>query len=160
MKQLVDYIEMRVPAKSEYVAVIRLTLSGIANRMGYEYDAIEDLKIAVSEACTNAVQHAYKNVEDGNIVVGFAIYEGKLEVMIADNGKSFDFEKTKSELSPYSESSPIDDLSEGGLGIYLMETLMDEVRVLNNAGVTVFMVKYLSEERVNHDPTISSYKAN
>ncbi|MBU8880532.1 anti-sigma B factor RsbW [Bacillus sp. FJAT-29790] len=160
MKQLVDYIEMKIPAKPEYIGVIRLTLSGIASRMGYAYDDIEDLKIAISEACTNAVQHAYKNDEGGEIIVGFGLYENKLEMMIADSGKSFNFEQTKSELGPYSASSSIDQLSEGGLGLYLIETLMDEVRVLNNSGVTVFMVKYLSGERVNHDTTISSYEAN
>lgn len=160
MKQLVDYIEMKVPAKPEYVGIIRLTLSGIASRMGYSYDDIEDLKIATSEACTNAVQHAYKNNGGGEVVVGFGLYMDRLEVMIADNGKSFDFEQTKNELGPYSASSPVDQLPEGGLGLYLMETLMDEVRVLLNSGVTVFMTKYLSGERIDHDTTISSYKAN
>ena len=56
---MMDYIEMKIPAKPDYLGVIRLTLSGIANRMGYTYEEIEDIKIALSEACTNAVQHAY-----------------------------------------------------------------------------------------------------
>jgi serine/threonine-protein kinase RsbW len=160
MKQLVDYIEMKIPAKPEYVGIIRLTLSGIASRMGYSYDVIEDLKIATSEACTNAVHHAYKNKEYGEVVIGFGLYDDRLEVMVADNGRSFDFEQTKNELGPYSTSSPIDQLPEGGLGLYLMETLMDEVRVLVNSGVTVFMTKYLSGERIDHGTTISNYEAN
>lgn len=159
MKRL-DYIEMKVPAKPEYVGIIRLTLSGIASRMGYSYDDIEDLKIATSEACTNAVQHAYMNTEDGEVIVGFGLYVDRLEVVIADNGKSFDFEQMKNELGPYSASSPVEQLPEGGLGLYLMETLMDEVRVLVNSGVTVFMIKYLSGERINHDTTISNYETN
>ncbi|MBZ5753083.1 anti-sigma B factor RsbW [Metabacillus rhizolycopersici] len=160
MNQFVDYIEMEIPAKPEYVGIIRLTLSGIASRMGYTYDDIEDLKIAISEACTNAVQHSYKSEEGGEIVIGFGLYKDKLEIMIADNGKSFNFEQTKRKLGPYSASSTIDQLSEGGLGLYLIETLMDEVRVLNNSGVTVFMVKYLNGERVNHDTTISNNETN
>jgi serine/threonine-protein kinase RsbW len=160
MKQLVDYIEVKMPAKPEYVGVIRLTLSGIASRMGYGYEEIEDLKIAVSEACTNAAQHAYKHNDGGEMIIGFGVYENKLEIMIADNGKSFNFEQTKDKLGPYTASSSIDQLSEGGLGLYLMETLMDEVHVFNNSGVTVFMVKYLSGERVNHDTTISDYEEN
>jgi serine/threonine-protein kinase RsbW len=160
MKQLVDYIEVKMPAKPEYVGVIRLTLSGIATRMGYAYEEIEDLKIAVSEACTNAVQHAYKDNTGGEIIVGFGIYETKLEIMIADNGESFNFEETRNKLGPYSATSTTDQLMEGGLGLYLMETLMDEVHVFDNTGVTVFMVKYLSGERVNHDTTISKYEEN
>ncbi|MEY2194134.1 anti-sigma B factor RsbW [Neobacillus sp. BF23-41] len=160
MKQLVDYIEVKMPAKPEYVGVIRLTLSGIASRMGYAYEEIEDLKIAVSEACTNAVQHAYKDNAFGETIVGFGIYENKLEIMITDNGESFNFEQTRDKLGPYSASTTTDQLVEGGLGLYLMETLMDEVHVFDHSGVTVFMVKYLSGERVNHDTTISNYEEN
>lgn len=158
MKRVMDYVEMKIPAKPEYVGVIRLTISGIASRIGYTYEEIEDIKIAVSEACTNAVQHAYPNDEGGEVIVGFGIYEDKLEVMVADSGKSFNFLQTKNELGPYTETSTVDQLTEGGLGLYLIETLMDEVRVSNTSGVTVFMVKYLGGERENHDETISDRK--
>jgi serine/threonine-protein kinase RsbW len=160
MNQLMDYIEMQIPAKAEYVGVIRLTLSGIASRMGYTYEDIEDLKIAVSEACTNAVVHAYDKDEVGDIIVGFGIYNNKLEMMVADNGVSFNFLQTRSKLGPYSKTSETEQLVEGGLGLYLIETLMDDVRVLNESGVTVFMVKYLSGERETFDTTISNYEAN
>ncbi|MFK9091507.1 anti-sigma B factor RsbW [Bacillus salipaludis] len=160
MNEVMDYIEMKIPAKPEYVGVIRLTLSGIANRMGYTYEEIEDMKIAVSEACTNAVQHAYHKDEGGEVIIGFGIYQDKLEIVVADSGKSFNFLRTKEELGPYTESSTVDQLSEGGLGLYLIETLMDEVRVLNHSGVTVFMVKNRSGERENHDTTISNRETN
>lgn len=160
MNQLMDYIEMKIPAKADYLGVVRLTLSGISNRMGYTYEEIEDLKIAVSEACTNAVQHAYHKDENGEIIIGFGIYDNKLEIMVADNGVSFNFLQTKSDLGPYTKSSTTDQLAEGGLGLYLIETLMDDVRVLNQSGVTVFMVKYLSGERETDDTTISTYETN
>ncbi|MDR4181097.1 anti-sigma B factor RsbW, partial [Bacillus thuringiensis] len=44
--------------------------------------------------------------------------------------------------------------------LYLMETLMDEVRVQNHSGVTVAMTKYLNGERVDHDTTIKNYETN
>ncbi|MFJ7726066.1 anti-sigma B factor RsbW [Neobacillus sp. NPDC097160] len=160
MNEVMDYIEMKIPAKPEYVGVIRLTLSGIASRMGYTYEEIEDMKIAVSEACTNAVQHAYHKDEGGEVIIGFGIYQDKLEIVVADSGKSFNFLRIKEELGPYTESSTVDQLSEGGLGLYLIETLMDEVRVLNHSGVTVFMVKNRSGERENHDTTISNRETN
>ncbi|MBS4197254.1 anti-sigma B factor RsbW [Bacillus sp. FJAT-49870] len=148
MMQDFDYIEMKIPAMPEYVGVIRLTLSGIASRMGFTYDLIDDLKIAVSEAITNAVQHAYKKDEGGEIVVGFGLYQDKLEVMVADSGKSFDLNKARDEIGPYNEDSQIEFLREGGLGLYLIESLMDEVRIHQNEGVTVFMTKYLEGEQV------------
>jgi serine/threonine-protein kinase RsbW len=158
---VMDYIEMKIPAKPDYLSVIRLTLSGIASRMGYTFEVIEDLKIAVSEACTNAIQHAYSEDEVGEVIIGFGIYEDKLELMVADSGKSFDFIQTKNELGPYTESSTVDQLTEGGLGLYLIEALMDEVRVLDHTGgVTVLMVKHLSGERENHDTAISNRETN
>ncbi|MBY0121160.1 anti-sigma B factor RsbW [Bacillus sp. S/N-304-OC-R1] len=151
MNQTFDYIELKIPAKAEFVNVIRLTLSGIASRMGFLYDDIEDLKIAVSEACTNAVQHAYKEDEQGEVIVGFGLYGNRLEVMVADNGKSFDFLSARQSIGRYKQTDSVEYLREGGLGLYLIESLMDEVRIHNKEGVTVFMIKYLEGERVEMD---------
>ncbi|MFC4410552.1 anti-sigma B factor RsbW [Chungangia koreensis] len=146
-----DYIELRIPAKAQYIGVVRLTISGLANRIGFNYDDIEDLKIATSEAITNAVQHAYKEDETGEIVVGCALYEDRMEVMVADHGQSFNFDETKKMVGPYNENEDVLFLREGGLGLYLIETLMDEVKVHHEEGVTVFMTKYLRGEQVDQD---------
>lgn len=151
MNQHYDYIEMKFPAKPEFVGVVRLTLSGIASRMGYSYEDIEDLKIATSEACTNAVHHAYKGKENGDITVGFGIFETKLEIIVSDNGKSFNVDKMKEGMGPYNRSTAIEDLTEGGLGLYLIETLMDEVKIKNDNGISVLMTKQLNRERVGSD---------
>ncbi len=147
MMKAFDYIEIRVPAKSQYVSVIRLTISGLAVRVGFTYDEIEDLKIATSEAVTNVVHHAYKG-ESGEVVLGCALYSDKIEIMVADYGVSFNFEEVKSKIGPYHEDENVALLREGGLGIYLMESLMDEVKINNEGGVTVFMTKYVSREQV------------
>ena len=55
-----EVITLTIPAKPEYVSIARLTISGIATRMQFTIEEIDDLKIAISEACTNAVQHAHK----------------------------------------------------------------------------------------------------
>lgn len=157
MNQPFDYIEMKIPAKPEYVGVIRLTLSGIASRMGFSYEELDDLKIAISEACTNAVQHAYQNDGHGEVIVGFGLYQDKIEIMVADNGDSFDFEQARKGLGPYDQHDCVEFLREGGLGLYLIETLMDEVRIHHKVGVTVFMTKFLEGERVEIDAkTIST----
>ena len=157
MNETFEYIEMKIPAKPEFVGVIRLTLSGIASRMGFSYDEIEDLKIATSEACTNAVQHAYKNNENGEVIIGYGLYKDRLEVMVADNGESFDFDSARQGLGPYEQNSSVEFLREGGLGLYLIETLMDEVRIHHKEGVSVFMTKYREGEQVERDAeTIST----
>lgn len=157
MNKPYDYVEMKIPAKPEFVGVIRLTLSGIASRMGFTYDEIEDLKIATSEACTNAVQHAYKKNEKGEVIIGFGLYNDRLEVMVADSGQSFDFHSARKEIGPYDQNESVEFLREGGLGLYLIETLMDEVRIHHKEGVTVFMTKYREGEQVEMDAeTIST----
>ena len=144
-----DYIELRVPAKPQYVSVIRLTISGLASRVGFTYDEIEDLKIATGEAVTNVVHHAYNENEDGEVVVGCGVFEDKIEIMVADYGNSFNFEEIKSKTGPYSEGENVALLREGGLGLYLMEALMDEVKLNNEGGVAVFMTKYVTREQVS-----------
>ncbi|MEG0381014.1 MAG: anti-sigma B factor RsbW [Kurthia sp.] len=143
-----DYFEMRVPSKTQYVGVTRLAISGLANRLGFSYDDIEDLKIASSEAITNAIQHAYTDGDQGEVVIGCAIYSDKLEIMVADYGKSFDFEEVKEKVGPYDDDTNAEFIREGGLGLFLIESLMDEVKVLNDNGVTVFMTKYVAREQV------------
>jgi len=151
MTQEYDYVEMKIPAKPEYVGVIRLTLSGIASRIGFSYDDIEDLKIAISEACTNAVQHAYGEDEEGEIVVGFGVYKDRLELMVADHGHSCNFDEVRQGLGPYHKDQQIEFMREGGLGLYLIETLMDKVEIRQHLGVMVFMTKFIQGEQVETD---------
>lgn len=157
MSHQYDYIEMKFPSSAEYVGLIRLTLSGIFSRVGATYDQIEDAKIAVSEAVTNAVKHAYNEDEGGKILVGFAVYTDKVEIIVSDKGQSFDYEEIKSELGPYNEDDNVNYLREGGLGLFLIDTLMDEIVVRKDPGVTISMTKYIDESQVHSDgETISN----
>ncbi|MFC3418818.1 anti-sigma B factor RsbW [Salinicoccus hispanicus] len=149
MPQQYDYIEMKFPSSAEYVGLIRLTLSGVLSRAGASYDQIEDSKIAVSEAVTNAVKHAYGEDETGEVLIGFAIYSDKVEIIVADHGQSFNYEAVKEELGPYSEDDNVNYLREGGLGLFLIETLMDEVYLKKDPGVTISMTKFINESQVH-----------
>lgn len=150
MQSKEDFIEMRVPASAEYVSLIRLTLSGVFSRAGATYDDIEDAKIAVSEAVTNAVKHAYKEKNNVGIInIYFEILEDKIKIVISDKGD--DYETTKSKIGPYDKDENIDFLREGGLGLFLIESLMDEVTVYKESGVTISMTKYIKKEQVRNN---------
>jgi serine/threonine-protein kinase RsbW len=156
MGQPFDYIEMKIPAKPEYIGVIRLTLSGIASRMGFMYEAIEDLKIVVSEAILNAIPYAYQEQGKGEMVIGFSLYHDRLELMVAYRGQSFHSSDLKKEMR-HLEQREGEFFREGGLGLYLIETLMDDVKIHHQEGVSVFMTKYLKREQVERDAkTIST----
>ncbi|WP_138419021.1 anti-sigma B factor RsbW [Aquibacillus sediminis] len=146
-----DFIEMKVPAKPDYVGVVRLSTSGIANRMGFAYDDLEDLKVAVSEAMTNTVTHAYEGKGEGEVTIGFGIYEDRLEIMVADHGDSFDLNEVKDEIGPYQQSESIENLREGGFGLFLIDALMDKLEIKNDSGVIVLMTKFLHGSEVGLD---------
>lgn len=154
-----DFIEMKIPAKPEYVGVVRLSISGIANRMGFSYDAIEDLKVAISEATTNVVTHAYKKREKGELTIGFGVYDDRLEIMVSDQGDSFNVEEVKNRTGPMGkceEIKPIAQMREGGFGLFLMDALMDKVEINNDYGVLVLMTKYVDETGVETSDKIHS----
>ncbi|MFB1051768.1 anti-sigma B factor RsbW [Paraliobacillus sp. JSM ZJ581] len=146
-----DFVEIKVPAKPEYVGVVRLSVSGVANRMGFSYEEIEDLKVAISEAMTNATTHAYEEADEGEVTIGFGLYDNRLEVMVADHGGSFDLAKVKEGIGPYRQSESVEDLREGGFGLFLINALMDKVEIKNEYGVIVLMTKYLHANEVGLD---------
>ncbi|AOM84130.1 anti-sigma B factor RsbW [Salisediminibacterium beveridgei] len=154
MSKVADCIEMSVPAKAEYVGVVRLTASGVANRLGYSYDDIEDIKLAVAEACNNVVNHAYS--QDGttegrnDIHLEFTVYDDRVQLIVADRGGAVDLDFLKKKRGPLNASQAIEDLKEGGLGLFLIETLMDEVDIQGNEGVVIVMTKFL--KRVEVEP--------
>ena len=58
-KKAYDVLTLSIPNDSEYISIVRLMVSGVCSRMNYAVEDIEDIKIAISEACTNVVLHAY-----------------------------------------------------------------------------------------------------
>lgn len=143
----VEQTVMTFPAKPEYVGVVRLVVSGIANRMGYTYDEIEDIKIAVSEACGNAVQHAYED-QEGEVKLTCGVHEDRLEMTIEDSGKTF-ADDVKRQSAPVEATAEIESLHEGGLGLFLIEALMDDVSISKDNGVKVTMTKLLNRDEVD-----------
>ncbi|MBB6454194.1 serine/threonine-protein kinase RsbW [Salirhabdus euzebyi] len=157
MQEPFDFIEVKIPAKPEYVGVVRLTISGIANRVGFSFEEIEDLKVAISEAITNTVQHAYHELDGGEVTIGFGIYADRLEVMVADHGGSFNLKEIKKKIGPYKSTESVEGLREGGFGLFLIDALMDRVEINNEYGVIVIMTKYLQKNEVGrNDDQIST----
>lgn len=135
-----DTIEMRVPCETRFLSVVRLTVAGAAARAGLAVGDIDDLKVATSEACTNVIEHAYQDQPEGGaacITLRLQVKEGELRVEVEDQGSGFD-PKRLPKVEPEERVR-----QEGGLGIYLMHSLMDEVRIESapGSGTRVTMVK-------------------
>ncbi|QSX09706.1 ATP-binding protein [Alkalibacter rhizosphaerae] len=131
-------ISLTLPGVPEYVSVARLTLSGVASRMGFNVDAIEDLKVAVSEACTNAMKHGCLVPKD-QYHVDYIVSDKTLIIDVCDKGRGF----MVSDIGEPDLGNP----RENGLGLYIIRTLMDEVEVTssNEKGTVVRMIKQLEE---------------
>ncbi|USG66349.1 anti-sigma B factor RsbW [Brevibacillus ruminantium] len=153
-----DIIELTLPARADYVSIARLTVSGVANRMGFGYEEIEDIKLAVAEACTNVVEHAY-DCEVGleqHFRVRCLLQSDRLVVEVIDQGKGFGFDEQRESLKPIRSDVDIDEVAEGGLGLYLIHSVMDDVRVHVKDGVVVSMTKYLRRDEVSSNDQSSS----
>lgn len=131
-------VSLTLPNAPEFVSVARLALSGVADRMGFDVDDIEDLKVAVSEACTNALKHGSRN-QDGKYFVHYTIEGEKLIIEVCDDGRGIDVENIK--------NPDLEHPKESGLGLYIIQTLMDEVEITNRKdnGASIRMIKNMRE---------------
>jgi serine/threonine-protein kinase RsbW len=134
-------IRLTIPAKPEYITLGRLALTGIA-RLRPEplrQEVLGDLKLALTEACTNSVRHAYADGE-GMVEILYELHDDKLVIEVVDEGEGFD--------PPNGPSSALvdEELSEGGLGIAIIEALADEFEIRERAqgGSFLRFVKHLS----------------
>jgi serine/threonine-protein kinase RsbW len=96
-----------------------------------------DLKLAAEEACTNVIEHAYSG-EGGDLTVCFEVSGQDVRITVTDHGRPFD----PGEVAMPDLSLPLDERPIGGLGLFLMQQLMDEVEfVFSEDGNRLRMVK-------------------
>jgi anti-sigma regulatory factor (Ser/Thr protein kinase) len=117
---------------------IRDLVGEVANQVGFSEKEIYSIQLAADEASTNIIEHAYAGTDNGKIEIDCKITDDGLEIVMRDTGKSFD-------PSSVPEPNVKADLAErkiGGLGMYLMRKLMDEVSYESSPdGNTLTMIK-------------------
>jgi len=134
------HVELHLPNRPEFVAVARLMVSAVACRMAYDIDAIEDIKVAVGEACTNAIEHGCPQGPGAQmIMVCCDLKDEGLEITVKDPGDGFDPTATRQRR----QGTAV--LTERGLGMLLIESLMDDVKFdsMPGNGTQVRMFKRL-----------------
>ena len=138
------HYELKIPSQTDNLELIRDFVSKVSAKVGFREEDVDKIQIAVDEACTNVIKHAYEKEGEDHIGVIIKIDYQKLAIIVTDRGKGFD---PKSLELPHMEAY-LAELRVGGLGIYLMKTLMDEVDYDIQPGVRneVRMVKYLLKD--------------
>jgi anti-sigma regulatory factor (Ser/Thr protein kinase) len=115
-----------------------------ARAAGFEEPALGQIQLAVDEACANVVDHAYAGMEPGDMEVTCCLDEQDFVIRIRDWGKSFDPDKV-----PVPDvNAPLEERTLGGLGLFLMRQVMDEVQFTfdSEQGNELLMIKRVQVE--------------
>ena len=108
-------IRLTIPAKAEYITLGRLALTGLSRLRPLGEETLADLKLALTEACSNSVRHAYADGE-GAVEILYELHDDRLAIKVIDDGAGFE---------PRGGGTA-DDLVEGGLGIAIIRAIADE----------------------------------
>jgi serine/threonine-protein kinase RsbW len=130
-------VRLTIPAKAEYITLSRLALTGLARVRLVPEEALADLKVALSEACSNVVRHAYRDGRDGIVEIVYDLAPDRIAIEVSDDGIGFETKLEDVEA----------DLSEGGLGIAIIKALSEEFQVTereDGGGVRLRFVKHLA----------------
>ena len=112
-----DYVSITIPSHPKYLSVVRSLTMKIGQINGMNEALIEDIKLAVDEACANVIKHAYSGNPSGKIVIKYKTTPKNFQVIITDNGI-----KTQNELM---KGRDLDDVRPGGLGVHFIERVFD-----------------------------------
>jgi anti-sigma regulatory factor (Ser/Thr protein kinase) len=112
-------VKLTLPARPENVAVIRHVLGAFAEALQLPDGLVEDMRLAVTEACTNVVRHAYESGHPGPVEVTVLPDDDVVSVVVADHGRGI---------------GASSDISGPGLGLPLIAAIADEVELLPQPG--------------------------
>ena len=111
-------VRLTIPARAEYITLCRLALTGIARLRELSDELLADLKLALTEAASNSVRHAYGDKDAGVVDISYRLFSDRLVIEVRDEGEGFD---------PAEAEGNAAELSEGGLGIAIIRAIADDV---------------------------------
>ncbi len=143
-----ETFHFEIPADENNLGEVRDFISGVCAKAGFSNRETSNTKLAVDEACTNIIKHAYKE-RGGDIRIDVQAEPGNIEINIFDRGEAFDWSTIEDpNLQEYVEIG-----KKGGLGIFLMNRLMDELNYSSSsAGNRLFMTKSMAGARAKARP--------
>ena len=110
-------------AKFDYLDDIREFVGAIARDGGFSDKDVYNIQLATDEAASNIIEHAYEKITDGVLELSCGVRDDRITIVLTDHGESFD----PSEIPLPDLKADLSDRKIGGLGIFLMRKLMDEV---------------------------------
>lgn len=144
MEQKSKHFELEVESKLKNLAIIGDFIANAMKQLGIEHTQdIFKVQLAVDEACTNIIKHAYTREGEGQIIICCSLSDNTLLVTIKDWGKCF----APNSVPRPNTKAALSERKEGGLGIFLMRELMSEIRFTFNKeeGNKLTMIKHLGK---------------
>jgi anti-sigma regulatory factor (Ser/Thr protein kinase) len=145
LKQISGPVIMDIPTDPATLFLVRSLVERLTQRLDFTQGQIDRLVLAVDEACTNIIRHAYGSRNDGRIVLTFVVEPDHVEFRIRDFGTRADPQSFK--------SRDLAEVQPGGLGMHFMRSAMDEIRYESppDGGTLLIMVKSRNPKEVQ-DP--------
>lgn len=112
-------ISLKIPSRAEYVLLARLVVSNVGSLAGFEQHDIYDLKLAITEAATNVIRHA----DVDHFEIEYRLASGAVEITVEDTGDGFREEDFTGDAG-----------SQGGFGLAVIRSLVDELALESTAG--------------------------
>jgi serine/threonine-protein kinase RsbW len=132
-----DSITVSIPSHPKYLSVIRAITDKIGQIDEMDEKVIGDIRLAVDEACSNVIKHAYKGDVSRKIIIKYTVRPDRFQVVIEDNGLTTRRKALK--------GRDLDDIRPGGLGIHFIKRVFDVFELDENKkkGNRLILVKYL-----------------
>ena len=142
MKRIVNEMKLRLPAKSENESVARSSISAFVAILNPTVEELGDVRLAVSEAVTNAIVHAYGGDERGLVYISVRLYEDR-EISVEISDKGCGIENVERAKEPFYTTGSGEERC--GMGFLVMQSFMDVLSVKSKVGrgTTVLMRKKL-----------------
>jgi serine/threonine-protein kinase RsbW len=137
-----NVVTLTMPAKTEYLVLARLALAGIAREVPMDETVLADLKLAVTEACGNAVRHA-NTTGQGGVCVRFEMTDEAIEISVEDEGAGTPpvLPAGAPEAEGLFHADDLEDLSEGGMGLAIIRAIVDELEIDGRDGAPGTVVR-------------------
>jgi serine/threonine-protein kinase RsbW len=150
LKEESGKLRIEAPSHGSVLSYIRILVTDLAGKVGFAEDEVARIEIAVDEACSNVIEHAYQTPKEWHwenrspeIRLELRAEAARLVIEINDHGKHFDFASYR----PDPIETRLKQMQSGGYGISIMRKFMDEVHYSSSvvAGNTLRLVKYLKK---------------
>ena len=136
-----DSLRISFPSNPKYLSVVRMVTAKIAEQCGFEEKVIEEIRLAVDEACANIIKHAYKGDTTKEIILKYTNTEKEFIVILEDRGAKADIRTIK--------GRNLEEIRPGGLGVHFIQRVFDVFKYdrKKTRGNRLILIKYLGRKK-------------